>query len=230
MDHVDESVSGKNNSSLGNWSVLGNVILWENLIFSWGNSVIDMYSDFEGLISEFGEFDGVSLFLSELELSNEIIGEAAEFSPGILGEWSLWCLVVVINNIVPNGMEFVGSIVVLEGEIIATFIALWKVSGVSIRAMEGLVNITHVMDNESEGHRFSFNFTISVFHNSLISKSVRDIFAHKPVVDLWHNSGDVLLVERVLHIGCLGFITEEWLIIEMPVRLPSSASSLVVIW
>jgi hypothetical protein len=94
------------------------------------------------------------------------------------------------------------------------------------------MNISHVVDNESQSKGLSFVLATMdslQFHHGLVSDGVRGIVALEPLIDCWHSHGNVLNI--VLEFNLIGraAVSDEWLIVKMPVGLPSTASSFVVI-
>jgi len=156
-DEEDQSLSGKSNSFFGDWSILVDVLFWNDLIFTLGKTFVNMLSNRERFIFELFEIDSVSLRFGEFELLDKFVSKTTEGEPSILSEGSLWVLVIIVDHVVPYGMEFTGGVMALEDESIASFVARWVLVRVSVAAVEGLVNISHVVDNESECKGFSFN-------------------------------------------------------------------------
>ena len=74
----------------------------------------------------------------------------AEISPGILSEWSLWVLVIGVDNVVPNSVELWCRVVVLQNEVISTFVSLRFFFGVSVTGMKRLMDISGIMEQESQ--------------------------------------------------------------------------------
>jgi len=66
-------------------------------------------------------------------------------------------------------------------------------------------------------------------HDGGVSNGIFDVFATQPFVNGWHCHGNVLLVILEVDVGFLGPVSEERLVIKMPVRLPATTSSLVVV-
>jgi hypothetical protein len=74
--------------------------------------------------------------------------------------------VILIDDVIPNSMKFVSIVMVLNKESISTFISLWHVRGVSITAVKRLMDITVVVDQESQGERLTLFSGVYVFHYS----------------------------------------------------------------
>jgi len=66
-------------------------------------------------------------------------------------------------------------------------------------------------------------------HDGGVSNGIFDVLATQPFVNGWHSHGNVLLVILEVDVGFLGSVSEERLVIKMPVRLPATTSSLVVV-
>jgi len=64
---IDKSLGGQRNSPLGNWLEFGDVAVWNNLIFSFGQTVIGGDSNGVGFVSELGEISSVGFGLGESE-------------------------------------------------------------------------------------------------------------------------------------------------------------------
>jgi len=118
----------------------------------------------------------------------------AEISPGILGEWSLWVLVIGVDNVVPNSVELWCRVVVLQNEVISTFVSLRFFFGVSVTGMKRLMDISIVVDKKSQSERSALISRVDMGHNGLVSKSVLGITTAEPGVELRHNRSDVLFI------------------------------------
>ena len=107
-----------------------------------------------------------------LELFGEIISLLAEFVPGISVVWSgggqMGSVVVLVNDAVPDSMELVGLVVALEWEVVSTLVAFWVLFAVSVAAVEWLMDVTHVVDDETESQRFALVLRLHVLHNGLV--------------------------------------------------------------
>jgi len=225
-------MSCKSNSSFGDWAILVNVLFWDNLIFTLSEAIVNMLGNLERFVLELFEIDSVGLSFGEFELFDKVVSETSEGEPSILSERSLWVLVVVVEHVVPYGMEFICGVVVLEGESIASLVARWVLVGVSIAAVEGLVNVSHVVDNESESKGLCFYFTamdILQFGDGLVSDCVGGVLALQPLVDSWHSHGNVFGIVSDLHFASITAFGDDWSIVKVPVGLPSTASSFVVV-
>ena len=77
---------------------------------------------------------------------NKIISKSSKITPSSCGEWSLWVFVVSVDDIVPDSMKFVSRVVVLKLKFIATLVSIRELLGVSIHVVEGLMDITVVVD------------------------------------------------------------------------------------
>ena len=225
-------MSGESNSSFGDWTILVDIVSWNNLIFTLSEAIVNMLGDLEGFILERCEINGIGLRFRELELFDKIISKTSKSEPGILSERSLRVLVVLVNHVIPDGMKFTCGVVVLKDERITTFVTSWVLIGVSVTAVERLMNISHVVDNESESKGLGF-FVAAVdsrqFADGLVSDCVGGIFALEPLVDCWHSHGDVLDIVCNLHLGGITTFSDDRSIIKVPVRLPTTTSSFVVI-
>jgi hypothetical protein len=51
-DEVDQSLSGENDSLFGDWTILIDVLLWDHLILTLGETIINMLSNLERFVSE----------------------------------------------------------------------------------------------------------------------------------------------------------------------------------
>lgn len=175
FDEIDQSVSGKDDPSLSDWSPLDNVLLWHHLIFTLFESIINIDGDLERFVLELFEVNSFNLRFVERELSDKVVSEGTKIEPCVLGERSLWVLVVRVDDVVPDGMKLVCGVVVLESESVSTFVSFWKFLGVSVTAVERLVNVSHVVDNESQSKGLSFVLAAMdslQFHHGLVSDGV----------------------------------------------------------
>jgi len=81
FDEVDQSVSGKYNSSLGDWSPLDNVLLWHDLIFTLIKAIINIDGDLERFILELLKVDSFDLRFVERELSDKVVSKGTKIEP-----------------------------------------------------------------------------------------------------------------------------------------------------
>ena len=144
-------MTGKRCSSLGDGLVLVKVILRKNCVFALGDVIINMLSNIKGFISEFTEVSGLDLRFGECESICEFGSKLLLVSKSAGSEWSLGASMELVNNCVPDSMKFVGSIVILQRPIISSFITIVMLMRVSIRAVKRLMNITHVVNNQTKG-------------------------------------------------------------------------------
>jgi len=154
----------------GNWIVLINVFLRDDLVFSFSKSIIDVLSDSCRLISEFSKVKSFLVFLRYAKILEEIIFCFCEVSKGGSGERSLWALMVLIDDGIPNSVELVGSVVVLKKEIISTFISCWLILGVSIGDMKWLMHVTIIMDKKTKCNGSTFIIRFGVRHDGGVSE------------------------------------------------------------
>jgi len=90
--------------------------------------------------------------LSHINALEESISLLTKSSPGLFSEWSLWVDVVLIDDLIPNGMEFFGSIVGLENEIITTSVTTCMSFGISVANMKWLMYVTIKVDKKTESN------------------------------------------------------------------------------
>ena len=236
LDHIGKSLGSKNNSLFSNWSVFGDVGAWKHDVFAGCESVVDVGSDREGLVSERGEVGCLDLGRWELafELSGEFISLVTEFLPGDSAVRSrsgqMSSIVILVNDTVPDGVELVSLVMALEGEVVSTLVASWVLLAVSVAAVEWLMDVTHVVDDESESKGFTLIFRVGVFHDGLVGRSLGGVTTTEPFVDVWHSSGNVLWKVPNVEVRGLRAGTVDWLVVEVPVGLPSTTSSFAVIW
>ena len=69
-----------------------------------------------------------------------------------------------------------------------------------------------------------------MFHDGFVRGSLRDVITAEPIVDVWHSSSDVLGKVLDAELRGLGASSKDCLVVEVPVGLPSTTSSFVVIW
>ena len=139
-------------------------------------------------------------------------------------------VVVLIDDTVPDGMQLISPIVVLKGKIISALVPSWVLLAVSVAAVERLMDVTHVVDDKSKGKRLTLIFSVDVLHDGLIGSSLGNISTTKPIIDVWHSRCDVLRKVSYFEVRGLGTGSVNWLVVEVPVRLPSATSSFVVVW
>ena len=194
FDTVDKSLGGQSNSSLSDRREFSDVAVWDNLVFTGSQTIVSGDSNFVGLVSEFSEVSGVSFRLGERESGMQVVSDMSKISPCVSCEWSLWVRVISVDDIVPNSVELVGTVVALQKEVISTFVSIRKVFGVSITVMKRLMDVTIVMDEKSQSERSSFIFRFGMGHNGLVSKGIFGTPTTEPGEDLRHNRSDVLFV------------------------------------
>jgi len=77
-DEEDKSLSGESNSSFGDWTILVDIVSWNNLIFTLSEAIVNMLGDLEGFILERCEINGIGLRFRELELFDKIISKTSK--------------------------------------------------------------------------------------------------------------------------------------------------------
>jgi len=200
LDAVNKSLGSQSDSFLSDWLEFTNVAIRDNLVFSRGQTVIDSHSNFVGLISEFSEISGFSIGLSERESGLQVISNYSLISKSFSSEWSLWSRVVGVDHGIPDSMEFVSSVVALQREVVSSFVAVRKVFSVSITGVERLMDIPIIVDEKSQGKRFTLLCCVDIFHDRLVGNGICCVTSSKPEVDIWHGHGDVLSVVTELDI------------------------------
>lgn len=188
LNGISQSIRSNDNSLLGDWCVLGNVLLWNNLVLALSKAVIDVLSNGERLISKLGEVQRLVCAGWDLDTGHVILSHGTELSPSIAGEWSLDALVVGVDGGVPDGVEFISSVVILEEEVIASSVTAWFVFGVSIGVVEGLMHVTVEMNEKTEGLGLALILRFGVLHNGGVGEGARVRLTIKPVIQLRHDS------------------------------------------
>jgi hypothetical protein len=157
---------------LGNWLEFGDVRIWHNLVLTHGQTVIGGDSNGVRLISELAKVSGLSLSLGKSESRVQVISDVSKISPSLLSEWSLWVRVIGVDDVVPDSVELVGRVVVLQSESVSTFVSLRKILGVSITGVKRLMDITIVVDQESQSERFTLIRGVDMRHDCLVSNGI----------------------------------------------------------
>lgn len=136
---------------------------------------------------------------------------------------------VVIDDGIPNGVQFVSCIVILQWEVVASFVAIWMFSCVSISDMEWLMYVTIIMDEKTESLGSALFLGLSTSHNSGVSKAIRVWVSLQPCVKLWHDGGHVLqsMFDIEFIVRCV--VTVDWLVVEVPSGLPTPANSFDIV-
>jgi hypothetical protein len=137
--------------------------------------------------------------------------------------------VVTINNSIPDSMELFSMAMVVKSEIISSSVSIWVFLGVSTNVMEWLMEVSIIMNQESESKGPSLILGTNVLHNCLVSVGAIDIATIEPGLETCHNTSDVLIVVGDMQIRGLAIIANERLVIEVPRGLPATTSSLVVV-
>jgi len=150
-------------------------------------------------------------------------------SPWVWSKWSFWICVISIDNIVPDSMEFICRIVVLKSEHISSLISIRKVFGVSVTSVKRLMDIPIVVDKKSQSERFTLILRLDMLHDSLISNSIFGVTATEPGGYGRHGHRNILFVILDINIRLFWAIPNERLVIEVPVRLPTTSGSFIVI-
>lgn len=226
---VHKSLGSQRNSLLCDWREFLDIAVRQSLVFSWSNTVVGSHSNGVRLISEFTEVGGFNFGLGEGESRFQIVSDSSLISKCRCGKRSLWVLVIGVDDGIPNSVEFIGSIVALNWNHISTFISIWQILGVSITCMKRLVDITIVVDQKSQSHRFTLFLWLNIFHNSLVGYSILDVIPWEPFENIWHSHWNVLSVVSDVDISLLDATTKERLVIEVPVGLPTTSASFIVV-
>ena len=133
---------------------------------------------------------------------------------------------VLVDHCVPNSMKLFRAVVGREREVVAAAISCRVVVIDSAEAVQWLMDVTKVVDQETQSVGFpSLLIVLHIVHDSLVHKAVLVAgVAHQPVNDSWNGDADVLFVE--LEIGIVirvATLVKVWNIDEVPVGLPSTA-------
>ena len=59
-------------------------------------------------------------------------------------------MIAVVHELVPKRVQFIDIVVILEWDLVATFVSVGKLAVVVRLAMQGLHDVTHVVDNQAE--------------------------------------------------------------------------------
>ena len=85
--------------------------------------------------------------------------------PSLTGEGSGDVVIGGVDDFVPKSVKLINIVVVLKGEIVGTFVAVWELAVVAILAMKRLDKVSNVMDDEAQGVRLGDEFiVIELFH------------------------------------------------------------------
>jgi len=131
--------------------------------------------------------------------------------------------VILVDSRVPHRVQVVCSVVVREGEFVTSSVASGEVSIDPVGRVEGLMDITDIVDQKSHsvGPAKCF-FIFRVSHNSLISVGVLVVtVVAEPVDKFRDDEGDVLGVELEVGVvidGCT--VINERSINKVPLFLP----------
>jgi len=116
INHVNNSIGSLGNSLSGDWIVLIDVRLRDDLIFSFCKSFIDVLGNRSWLPFESTKVKSFLIGFRYTKSFKEVFSLVFEIGKGGSGERSLWALMVLIDDGVPNSMELIGSVVVLSEE------------------------------------------------------------------------------------------------------------------
>lgn len=129
-----------------------------------------------------------------------------------------------VDDCIPYRVEVLGFIVGGELERVTTSVT----SGVSLvdssQTMKGLVNISHIVDEEAEGVRLAVFLIFHVLHHSSVDEVllVAWLFSD-PSHDSLNGRRDVSCREyEVGEITDITTLIQEWCVNEMPVGLPTA--------
>ena len=135
-----------------------------------------------------------------------------------------------INDWVPNSMKVVNTIMMCVRDFleITTFITFWVIMVDQSHSMEGLVNISNIMYNKSEGKWLLVIFIFEIFLDNFDILSVfrwtvtfeefdQGIESHINLLRRWFEVWEVFFGSTLIKV---------WLVDEMPAWLPSHALTL----
>lgn len=148
--NVEQSVGSKHNSLLGDGSELVDVGLGDDLIWALSHASVNILSNDIRLISELWVVDRLIVTLLKFKFRKERLSDWILSSPRALVKWSLWICVKTINDLVPNSMQLIGTVVVFEREVIASLVTCWVLLGIPVTRVKRLVNVPIVMHQESQ--------------------------------------------------------------------------------
>lgn len=154
VESVGESVTAKIESFIDDWFEFVEIGLWNGLVFI--DTIVGCLGDAIGLHGE----PVVVQTLVDRGIANNIrvvshhTGDLwLEVVPGVLCERPCDVVVAVVHELVPEGVQLVDIIVVLEREQVATFVAIGELRVKQILAVQWLHQIPHVVDHQAQSVR-----------------------------------------------------------------------------
>lgn len=133
---------------------------------------------------------------------------------------------VLIDGWVPQGVQVVSCVVVGEGEGVTTSVALGELFVDSAGGVEGLMDISDIVDQKTHSVRSAHSFLVlGVGHNSLVCIWVLVVSGvAEPVDEFGDDEGDILVGELVAgEVGDLGPVINERIVDKVPFLLPLAA-------
>jgi hypothetical protein len=139
--------------------------------------------------------------------------------------------VVLVDNSIIDGMEVVGLLFVRKMDWVTTSISNGEVGVNSAGGVEGLMDVSNVMDEQSQGIWSAEGFGVNVTHNLFVGVGVLVVAGvAEPVGDLGDHKGDVLDVEyKVRVVWDTWTVINEGSINEVPFWLPATAGWLDIV-
>ena len=140
--------------------------------------------------------------------------------PFFFGEGKFWVSVELIDNLVPNCMELLCSIVTWEWEVVATSVARGILFVKSCFAMKGLMGVSNVVYEQSHGLGPGVFLGMSrrtvLGHDGINGGLVKAWLSIEPVDNGAYCLGNVVFWLGVVEVRGLATLVEVGLVIKVP--------------
>ena len=141
-------------------------------------------------------------------------------------------MIAVVDELIPEGVELIDVIVVLEWEEVSTFVTVRELRVVAVLTVEGLDEVTHIVDEEAEGVRFGdVLIVIELVHQVGVhgaSLVICALFARKPGDNTVKSHSKIARVFDDIVVTLLALI-DIWEVNEVVVTLPPFAVVLEIV-
>ena len=233
---VGKTVTTEIKALIGHRKPFIDVVLRDSLVFC--DSVIELNRDFErlqGVGIEISALIGGGVRNGRRVGVHDVLNLRLESVPGLFGERPGNIVVPVVKDFVPKGMQLINIIVVLEREHIGTLVAVFSVKlfqVVAVLAVEGLHEVAHVVNEETESVGLSNVFVVvELLHEMLVHVARFVVIAHlarEPRDNIVECGSQIARALVGIEVALLA-ILNPWHVDEVEVSLPAFTVVFVVV-
>lgn len=151
MDEVSKAVAGKHNALFNHDQVSVDILLGKgNILF---NTVVQSNANVVGLGHPVVELEILvdTLICNDILITSHKVGDCHfKVSPIIIRDWSRDRVVLGVHQDVEDGVKLISAVMVGQIERVTTIVTLDIIFVEKVHIVEGLMKVTHKVDEEAE--------------------------------------------------------------------------------